>query len=64
MALSLISLAALADSLAAQAAAAKVLAPFAPEASAQHLKNARTIHSQIGALLQGDLTHQQAKEAV
>ncbi|MGB3898149.1 MAG: hypothetical protein WA973_06310 [Mesorhizobium sp.] len=49
--LSLIQLSSLADAMAAQANAAKLLAPFAPEASAQHLANARTAHRQIAKLL-------------
>jgi hypothetical protein len=51
MSLSLITLANLADAMACQANAAKVLAPFAPKTSAQHLKNARMLHKQIGELL-------------
>lgn len=49
--LSLIQLSALAEALSYQANAAKLLAPFAPEASAQHLANARTAHKQIAKLL-------------
>lgn len=49
--LSLIRLSGLADTLSYQVNAAKLLAPFAPEASAQHLANARTAHWQIAKLL-------------
>lgn len=51
LALSLIQLSSLAEALSYQANAAKLLAPFAPEASAQHLSNARTAHKQIAKLL-------------
>lgn len=49
--LSLIQLSNIADAMASQANAARLLAPFAPGASAQHLKNARVYHEQIGKLL-------------
>lgn len=49
--LSLIQLSSLAETMAYQANAAKLLAPFAAEASAQHLANARAAHRQIAKLL-------------
>ena len=49
--LSLIQLSSLTEAMAYQANAAKLLAPFAPDASAQHLANARTVHKQIAKLL-------------
>lgn len=49
--LSLITLAREAEALSYHATAAKLLAPFAPDASAQHLKNLKTIHAQIGEML-------------
>jgi hypothetical protein len=51
---SLIQIARISEDLAYQANAAKLLAPFAPEASAQHLNNAKTLYAQLGeALLAG-----------
>ena len=49
--LSLITLARLAEEASHHATAAKLLAPFAPEASAQHLRNFQTIQKQIGEAL-------------
>ena len=60
MALSLIALAREAEALAYQATAAKLLAPFAPEASAQHLRNLKTIHRQIGKMLAAEQKDQAA----
>lgn len=51
MTISLITLASQAEAMAFHANAAKILAPFAPDASAQHLKNARTFHDAIAATL-------------
>ncbi|UPT53403.1 hypothetical protein [Synechococcus phage Ssp-JY39] len=60
MALSLIALAREAEALAYQANAAKLLAPFAPEASAQHLRNLKTIHRQICEMLAAEQKDQAA----
>ncbi|MGN6772501.1 MAG: hypothetical protein ACTHJQ_22015 [Rhizobiaceae bacterium] len=49
--LSLIQLSSLTEAMAHQATAAKILAPFAPEASARHLANARAYHGSITKLL-------------
>lgn len=51
MALSLITLARVAEEASHHATAAKLLAPFAVEASHQHFKNFRTAHQQISELL-------------
>ena len=51
MPLSLITLARLCEEIAYHAMAAKLLATHATNASAQHLKNVRSIHAQIGELL-------------
>lgn len=51
MALSLITLSNLADAAAQQANAAKLLERYAPDASAQHLKNFRTVQQQIAEAL-------------
>lgn len=64
---SLIQISRLAEDLAYQANAAKLLAPFAPEASAAHLKNAKVLYVQLGEALVppvrgADLSH--AVEAV
>lgn len=48
---SLTQIARLAEDLAYQATAAKILDPVSPEASAQHLKNARTLYDQLGVEL-------------
>jgi hypothetical protein len=48
---SLIQIARIAEDLAFQAVAAKLLAPFAPEASAAHLKNVQTLYVQLGEAL-------------
>lgn len=48
---SLIQISHLAEDLARHANAAKLLAPFAPEASAMHLKNAMVIYAQLGEAL-------------
>ena len=60
MALSLIALAREAEALAHHATAAKLLTPYAPEASAQHLKNLTTIHRQIGEMLAAEQKDQAA----
>lgn len=49
--MSLTQIARLAEDLAYQANAAKILDPVAPETSAQHLKNARTLYAQLGVEL-------------
>lgn len=51
MALSLIALSREADALSAQTLAAKLYADCMPERSAEHLRNARVIHSKIGQML-------------
>jgi hypothetical protein len=62
MSLPLIALSRLAEDAAHHVTAAKILAPFAPEASAQHIKNFRTIHQQIGeALAAHDRAAERAK---
>lgn len=62
--LSLIQLSSLAESMAYQANAAKLLAPFAPEASAQHLANARTAHKKIAKLLDAASIRHDPRKAV
>lgn len=60
MALSLIALAREAEALSYHATAAKLLAPFGPEASTQHLKNLKNIHRQIGEMLAAEHKDQAA----